>query len=384
MKNIWPIFWLLTAGATSFVFSADPPPLTKIAPAVYQRTVFLGDSITDGNTYPLLVRGALQQADLPSMVAINAGIGGDTAAGMQKRLARDVLDHRPTLATLSAGANDVLRGVTVEDYERRLRAIANELREAKIPLVLLTPNIMAGKLMKKADEGLKAYETAIRRVATDFGLRVAEVRQRQEEAQIRGVQQLAADDLHPNYEGQRSIARAVLDALGYTELTVPERPQLSTLAGIISPWQMRPWAGKEPLPHSDSLRAAKVDGSWKELVLPLGPPAKPVESDNRWLDDFRQLGGAIALPERIGAGNRFLGLATIESDQKKKVQFNTGADLQLLWLNGQLLYQPVEIRGWHIGRQSVAAELAPGKNTVLILCGSTFFLSVTDGPMWGE
>ena len=34
----------------------------RVGPEVYQRTVFLGDSITDGNTYPQLVRDALAGA----------------------------------------------------------------------------------------------------------------------------------------------------------------------------------------------------------------------------------------------------------------------------------------------------------------------------------
>src|SRR5437879_604570 len=78
-------------------------PRTTRSPATYRRTAFLGDSITDGNTYPQLVRRAFLDAGLPEMVAINAGIGGNTAQQMSKRLDRDVLAHRPTLVTLHAG-----------------------------------------------------------------------------------------------------------------------------------------------------------------------------------------------------------------------------------------------------------------------------------------
>lgn len=384
MRSIWTIFLLWTLSVTACAFSADPTPIAKVSPAIYHRTVFLGDSITDGNTYPLLVRSALQQAGLPPMVAINAGIGGDTAAGMQTRVVRDVLDHRPTLVTLNAGANDVFRGVSAEDYERRIRAIALELREANVALLLLTPNIMFGKRLEKADRVLKGYEEAMRRVAADFSLRVAEVRQRQEEAQARGVRQLAADDLHPNYQGQRSIARAVLDVLGHAEVPVPDRPQLALLPGVISPWQMRAWGAKEPTPQGEAVRATKPDSTWKEFSLPVPATKTPPDDDQLWLDDFRQLGGAVSLPERIGPGNRFLGLATLESERAKTVYFHTGADLQFVWLNGHLIYQVGECRGWHIGRQSVTAELSRGKNTILILCGPTFFLSMTDGPMWGD
>src|SRR5438874_13349439 len=102
----------------SVVWGDDKPPTTRLAPAVYRRTAFLGDSITDGNSYPQLVRRALLEAGLPDLVAINAGIGGNTAQQMSERLDRDVLAHRPTLVTLHAGANDAHHGVAAADYER--------------------------------------------------------------------------------------------------------------------------------------------------------------------------------------------------------------------------------------------------------------------------
>ena len=102
--------------------------------AVYRRTVFLGDSITDGNTYPSLVPDALQQAGRRRMTAINAGIGGDTAAQMAARLERDVLVHQPTLVTFSAGGNDVARGVSPEQYAQDVHGIIERIHGRGIPL----------------------------------------------------------------------------------------------------------------------------------------------------------------------------------------------------------------------------------------------------------
>ena len=61
-----------------------------------QRIVCLGDSITDGNTYPLLIRQAIKASGKPVPLFLNAGIGGDTAAGMLSRLETDVIARRPT------------------------------------------------------------------------------------------------------------------------------------------------------------------------------------------------------------------------------------------------------------------------------------------------
>src|ERR1043165_3787682 len=181
-------------------FGCEGAESERLAPGVCRRIVFLGDSITDGNTYPLLIESALYSQGLHDVTSINAGIGGDTAEGMRKRLKRDVLDKKPTLVTFSAGANDALRGVSAENYERDVRAIAQELKGAGVPLVLLTPNAMAGKPKVKAAGALAAYENVLRSIARDFNLRVAEVRKREEGALAAGEKILAADDLHPNYE----------------------------------------------------------------------------------------------------------------------------------------------------------------------------------------
>src|SRR5687768_6635701 len=78
--------------------TADGPPA--------ERVVFIGDSITDGHTCPLLFEQSLREAKKPVPVCLNAGVAGDTAAGVRRRLDRDVLSHQPTLAVLMIGTND--------------------------------------------------------------------------------------------------------------------------------------------------------------------------------------------------------------------------------------------------------------------------------------
>src|SRR6266581_9333099 len=97
----------VTAVACVFLFFFAP----RLAAAEPLRVVFLGDSITDGNTYPLLIRQALQEAGKPAPVCINAGVGGDTAEAMGNRIERDVLVHKPSVAALSAGITDALQKV---------------------------------------------------------------------------------------------------------------------------------------------------------------------------------------------------------------------------------------------------------------------------------
>src|SRR3954467_5849216 len=101
------------------------------------RIVFLGDSITDGNTYPLLIKQALTQAGLPAPLLTNAGVGGDTAGQMLARLDRDVLPYQPSLVTISAGINDANQGISPATFESNIKGILDRLAAAHIPSMIL-------------------------------------------------------------------------------------------------------------------------------------------------------------------------------------------------------------------------------------------------------
>src|SRR5262245_867127 len=178
-----------------------------------ERLVFLGDSITDGHTLPLLVRQALGER---APVCINAGVAGDTAAGMRKRLERDVLPRRPTRVVLSVGINDVLRNIPASDYEADVTAISDRLKRESVPLLILTPTILGPK-HAGAEKRLEEYIAVLRRLAAKESYSVAEVHARMQE----GRELLETDQVHLTFEGYRIMARAVLDGLGHKDVPVP-------------------------------------------------------------------------------------------------------------------------------------------------------------------
>ena len=94
------------------------------------RAVFLGNSITDGGHYHsyiwLYYMTRFPYMDLRVM---NAGIGGETAGDMYKRLDGDVLSKRPTVLTVTFGMNDT---GYMELQRRRCRGI----RPEEVPGVL--------------------------------------------------------------------------------------------------------------------------------------------------------------------------------------------------------------------------------------------------------
>jgi lysophospholipase L1-like esterase len=381
------VFCAISFGAfTPAARAADGPNLEKIEPLTYHRTVFLGDSITDGNTYPQLVRDALgdvsSEAKLPKMIAINAGIGGDTAAGMLARLQRDVLSHHPTLVTLSAGANDALHGVPADAYQRDVRAIAAQLKAAHVPLILLTPNILGPMQQEKGQKNLDAYEIVLRKIAKEENLRLAEVNRRQKQDAAAGHHQLAPDDLHPNWQGQTMIARAVLDAMGYADVKVPEKIGNEPLPGIIPEWRVKHVDAKDPPLSEESVAKLQADDTWMKLTLPETTPIPDFNADTRWLDDYRTLGASVSLRQQKPGS--YVGMATLKSETARTVQFHTGAELEQIWLNGKKIYQNEWKNGYHIGRQSVPGDLKAGENVIVIRTGPVFFLSVTDGEMWRD
>jgi lysophospholipase L1-like esterase len=340
-----------------------------------QRLVFVGDSITDGHTLPLLVRQALADAKKPVPVVINAGVGDDTAAGMRKRFERDVLAHKPTLVVYSAGVNDVLHGVKAEDYEAEVAPVAAALRDKKIPLVILTPSPLGPK-HEEADKKLGDYMFSLGRVARRYNASMAEVNEQLRTEQKQGTKVLEEDQVHLTFAGYRAMARAVLDALGHKDVAVPKELKLEMMPGVVRDWKVKALDRADALDEK-SVAQVKPDESWKALALPQkSPPA------NWWADQERQRGFAQELDRLAGPGKAYLGVATVEAARSRKAFLNTGAQLTAAWLNGKRVYKSEGWTGWHAGKERLPIELKEGKNVLVIETGPAFFLSITDDDQW--
>jgi lysophospholipase L1-like esterase len=343
-----------------------------------ERVVFVGDSITDGHTYPQLVRQALADAGRKVPVCINAAVAGDTAHGMRQRLERDVLPHRPTLVTFSAGINDVLRKVSLAAYEADVTAIAERLRAEKIPLLILTTSILGPK-HAEADRRLDEFNAALRRVARKFGCRVAELNRPMQAARAAGREVLETDQVHPNWEGQRLIARAVLDALGHQDVKVPQALRLEVLPCVIREWRIQavPVDAKPQWLDEAAVKMVKPDAGWKTYTLPEKEP-----QEQWWFDHERRRGFALSLSKVAGAARIYRGAAVLKSSAPRTVYFNTGAQLETVWLNGKRIFKSAGWTGWHAGKERIAAEILAGDNIIMIETTGQFFLSVTDNRDW--
>jgi hypothetical protein len=87
-------------------------------------------------------------------------------------------------------------------------------------------------------------------------------------------------------------------------------------------------------------------------------------------------------PVCINAGQAGDTAAGMRKRLERDVFLNTGADLQLITLNGVLLWKNEGWTGWHAGKERLAARLAAGSHRIRIETGPAFFLSVTDENSW--
>ena len=349
----------LIGGCTS-IGSVRPP--AKTAPVI----VCLGDSITEGLTYALLVRQALREAGKPEPIMIGAGVGGDNAAGMLARLDRDVFSYHPDLIALDTGINDF--SLSTEEYEQALRAIYDRCKAEGVPVLSLTLTTLAPRYEESMGPHLAEFDAVIRRLATEYGWTLADVQARMREALARGEQLNEPDGAHLNLAGYRAMSRAVLDALGYPEVALPETFCPPLLPGVVPLWKTRALRVGENL----DLASIQPDDSWGELRIPQVVPAA-----SWWHDQERQRGVAVCLDKQFeGFGAGYVSVAEINEPAAREAWLCVGADMKAAWLNGEQVYVNTEPRGWYPGRVRIQVKLNEGANRLVVESGNAFFASI--------
>jgi acyl-CoA thioesterase-1 len=373
----------------------------RLPPTAADRIVCLGDSITDGCTYPQILIQALREAGKPVPTLVCAGVASDTAPQMAARLENTVLVFRPTLVTFCAGANDALRGVSPDHYGRALREIAGKVKARGGTMILLTPCIItpgkggdaaaqrAARDRADAAERLVAqYAEAIRKVAKEEGYPVAENNALMQAARREGKELMADDGIHPNYLGQSLIARSILDATGYQGVPLPAEFKPRLFPGVIREWKMRlaPLDGKKQPQRltEQSVGQLQPDATWKTYTLPDPvPDARPSAGD--WWEQERRNGFGLKVHETVGK-RLVQAVAAIQADAPRKAFVNTGIGISTVWLNGRKLHeQGAAWTGFHAGKERIPVELKRGRNVLVAeLDAPQFFLSVTEKLAWEE
>jgi acyl-CoA thioesterase-1 len=166
--------------------------------------VFLGDSLTeglgleDGEAFPDLIEEKLAADDMNHVRIINAGISGSTSASGLSRL-QWYIRSRPDLMVLSLGANDGLRGLSIEDMKANL-AETIEFAQASGVDVVITGMLMPPNM---GPEYSAAFAAVFPDLATEYGIPLMPFLL-QDVAAIPELNQ--AYVIHPNVTGSRIVA----------------------------------------------------------------------------------------------------------------------------------------------------------------------------------
>lgn len=195
--------------------------------------VFLGDSITAARTYGRIIEHyTLMRYPERKVKYINAGWGGDTAAGGMARLERDVFSKGATILTVAYGINDIGWGINADEEHKQIyldsiRGIVHECKKRKVRVFICSAAITASDpyqsendfLQKMCDEGM-AISRSLGEAAIDVQRTMRKIYKRMWDANkdiedSRKKHSLHAEDgIHLNDLGQTAMAFAILKGLG--------------------------------------------------------------------------------------------------------------------------------------------------------------------------
>jgi acyl-CoA thioesterase-1 len=175
------------------------------------RIIAFGDSLTAGfgvsgeDTYPAQLQRRLDELNHRYRV-VNAGVSGDTTAGGLRRVTW-VLAGKPDIVILELGANDGLRGLSLEQTKGNLGSIIQQLQQAGVTVILagmkLPPNY--------GQDYTKGFEAIYPVLAKQYRLPLIPFF-------LEGVAASSAlnqaDGIHPTKAGYRIIVEQVLKTLG--------------------------------------------------------------------------------------------------------------------------------------------------------------------------
>lgn len=137
-------------GTSDYIKTAGTETNTALRAAFVQerlgnRTVYLGDSVTQGATqnstnytdssFPMFAQ-MLSQGRVLNVR--NAGIGGNKSADALARFDTDVTPYAPGLVVVALGTNDIGTGGTLTDFKANVRAIVAKVRAIRAQTAILS------------------------------------------------------------------------------------------------------------------------------------------------------------------------------------------------------------------------------------------------------
>lgn len=186
--------------APAQVLSTNKPKILAFGDSL---TIGLG--LTEKESYPFLLQEKLK-ADGYDYEVLNAGMSGDTSGGGLERIDWSLNQPNIEVIILELGANDILKGLSVEQMKTNLHEIIKKAKAKNVKILLcgmyapLNLGGARGQAINKAYQDLATEEKV---AFLPFFLEG-----------VGGISKLnQADGIHPNPEGTRIVADTVYKSL---------------------------------------------------------------------------------------------------------------------------------------------------------------------------
>ncbi len=345
--------------------AAEPTSRKALPPGLegVQRLLFVGDSLTDGSSYPDYVVNTINGACGTHIEPLNAGICGDTTAMVLARLKADVLDLKPDMVIVCIGINDMARGRTVDQFRTDLGTLVETLQAAKIRVALTLPSPLRSA---GANKRLEAYFDVIQATATTNKLPLIDAHAEFVRQLASGKEMIGPDGAHHGKDGFAGMARAMLDGLGFKDVPVDL---------TIRPWPhaLTKWEISSPIADAAKAIDPNAAGGWTAFDANAAAAAMP------WNDaPFPQRGAVMPIIDgKLLKPSFVLGRGTYAAASASKAQLQLGGSGPLVvWLNGKEVWRKENSHGYHPNADRVAVDLVAGENKVVVLTNYMAFVSI--------
>lgn len=183
---------------------------SSLAQAEY-TVMFLGDSLTEGlgleqhEAFPSLIENKLTEDKYSHIQVLSAGISGSTSASGLSRL-QWYIRSQPDLLVLALGANDGLRGLSIEEMSDNLAETIEFAQSAGLEVILAGMQIPPNY----GPEYTQAFAQVFPALAERYQIHLLPFLLEG----VAGITELnQADGIHPNLAGEHIVANTVYEFL---------------------------------------------------------------------------------------------------------------------------------------------------------------------------
>jgi lysophospholipase L1-like esterase len=207
-----------------------------------QRLLFVGASNTDcGRAFPVGTAAAGLGTGFVSIVnallvstyggmhieVLNQGIGGNTVRDLKRRWQSDVLDLKPDFVVIMMPTNDVWRqidspndptaGVIEDEYAATVQWLVANTVPVVGSMILMMPFLIEKNMNDPFRAKMDQYGAIVKSIASKHNIPYVDIQAAIDELLIyKKSEELSADRVHPYLPGHAVLAKAILDALGFS------------------------------------------------------------------------------------------------------------------------------------------------------------------------